>query len=154
VTVFYRIHWTECSPFTAANAWSSLTGIPRSEDGTKSECQMCDDGVGEWTECTACKGIGCDRCGDMGGTDTCTNCDSTGWEDCIRGYSAFASADELLAYFTDRSRPAPAADEPVITFEGWQADTGFDDEPTAVPEHIIETLNWAAFVARHAGATA
>jgi len=55
----------------------------------------------------------------------------------------------LLTYFTDRSRPTPAADETVVIFDGWQADSGFDDEPTAVPERIIETLTWAEFVARH-----
>ncbi|MCX4553186.1 hypothetical protein OG204_35085 [Streptomyces sp. NBC_01387] len=38
------------------------------------------------------------------------------------------------------------ADEPVVVFEGWQAGTGFDGEPTAVPEHVIETLPWTEFL--------
>ena len=150
MNTFYRIHWNGSAPLTAANAWSSLTGIDRKPgDPSKSECQMCDSGEGEWTECDRCDGLGCDTCDQQGGTTECTNCEGAGWEDCIRGYSCFSTAESLLTYFTDRSRPTPAADETVVIFDGWQADSGFDDEPTAVPERIIETLTWAEFVARH-----
>lgn len=151
MSTFYRIHWTGSAPFSAANAWSSLTGIDRKPgDPSKSECQMCDSGEGEWTECRHCEALGCDECNDEGGTTTCTNCDGTGWEDCIRGYSCYSLPESLVAYFTDRSRPTPSADENVIVFEGWQTDTGFDGEPTAVPERIIETLAWTEFLNRHA----
>lgn len=155
MSTFYRIHWTDLPEFAATNAWSSLTGIDRQPgDPSKSECQMCDGGEGEWTECGRCKGMGCTSCGQQGGGTECSNCDGTGWADCIRGYSCFSTPEALVAYFTDRSRPTPAADETVVVFDGWQADTGFDDEPTAVPEHIIETVTWAEFVAREtAGST-
>jgi hypothetical protein len=146
---YYRIHWTGSAPLTAANAWSSLTGPARKPgDPSKSECQMCDNGEGEWTECAECHGKGCDDC-DEGWTDRCTNCAGTGWEDCIRGYSCYSTPEGLIAYFADNSRPEPADDETVVIFDGWQADTGFDDEPTAVPERIIETLTWAEFTARY-----
>lgn len=151
MSTFYRVHWTECPEFTAANAWSSLTGIDRKDgDPSKSECQMCDGGEGDWTECKHCEALGCDECDDEGGTTKCTNCDGTGWENCIRGYSCFSTAEGLLAYFTESGRDGMVGDdEPVIVFDGWQADTGFDDEPTAVPEQIIETITWAQFVARY-----
>lgn len=149
MSTFYRIHWNGSTELTAANAWSSLTGIDRKPgDPSKSECQMCDGGEGEWTECGRCEGLGCFACDNEGGTTECTECDGTGWADCIRGYSCFSTPEGLVTYFTDRSRPVPDDDEPVVIFDGWQTDTGFDDEPTAVPERIIETLTWAEFVDR------
>ncbi|MFJ5294459.1 hypothetical protein [Streptomyces sp. NPDC088348] len=153
MSTFYRVHWTTCSPFTAANAWSSLTGIDRSADGTKSECQQCGGDGEAWSDCPACDGNSpedCERCEGAGVINECTRCDGTGWEDCLRGYSAFESPEQLIAYYYESGRNGMVpADEPVVVFEGWQADTGFDDEPTAVPEHVIETLPWAEFIARH-----
>lgn len=151
MATFYRVHWTGSAEFSATNAWSSLTGIDRKPgDPSKSECQMCDAGEGEWTECPRCEGVGCDECNDEGGTTECTNCDGTGWEDCIRGYSCYSTPEGLLAYFNESGRRGMvSADEPVVIFDGWQADAGFDDEPTAVPESVIETITWAEFTARY-----
>lgn len=151
MSTFYRVHCTTLPAFSAENAWSSLAGIDRKpDDPSKSECQWCDGGEGEWTECRRCEGLGCDHCDHQGGTTECTRCEGTGWEDCIRGYSCCASPEELIAYFSESGRAGMVhADEPVVVFEGWQADTGFDDEPTAVPEHVIEIVPWAEFVARH-----
>lgn len=151
MTTFYRVHWTTLAPFAAENAWSSLTGIDRKPgDPSKSECQMCDGGEGEWTECRHCEGLGCGECDDQGGTTECTNCGGTGWEDCIHGYSCYRDPESLIAYYSSEGRDGMVGDdEPVIVFEGWQADTGFDDEPTAVPERVIETLTWAGFRARY-----
>ncbi|WP_432091459.1 hypothetical protein [Streptomyces sp. NRRL F-5630] len=154
---FYRVHWTESDELTAANAWSSLTGIDRKPgDPSKSQCQMCDGGQGEWTECRHCEALGCGECNGEGGSFTCTNCDGTGWEDCVRGYSCYSQPESLLAYFTnDPGRRGMVPDnERVVIFEGWQADTGFDNEPTAVPERVIETLTWAQFRARYEEDTA
>ena len=151
MTTFYRVHWNGSDEFSVANAWSSLTGIDRKPgDPSKSECQMCDAGQGEWTECPDCEGLGCNARDDQGGTHRCTNCDGTGWEDRVRGYSCLSNPESLIAYFSESGRSGMVhADEPVVIFDGWQADTGFDDEPTAVPETIIETLTWAEFRARY-----
>ncbi|KIF66276.1 hypothetical protein HY68_36845 [Streptomyces sp. AcH 505] len=151
MATFYRVHWTELGDLTAANAWSSLTGIDRKPgDLSKSECQMCDASEGEWTECRHCEALGCDKCDGQGGSTTCTNCDGTGWEDCIRGYSCYSTPESLITYYAESGRSGMVPDaERVIIFEGWQTDTGFDDEPTAVPEQIIETLTWAEFRARY-----
>ncbi|MFD5142694.1 hypothetical protein [Streptomyces sp. NPDC058401] len=42
MTVFYRLHWADCPPFTADNAWSALWGSTRSTDGSRMECFTCD----------------------------------------------------------------------------------------------------------------
>lgn len=153
---FYRVHWSSSAEFNAANAWSSLTGIDRKPgDPSKSQCQMCDAGDGEWTECRHCEGIGCDSCNQQGGTTQCTNCDGTGWENCLHGYSCFVDPEQLIAYYSESGRSGMVADnETVIAFDGWQADTGYDDEPTAVPETVIETMTWAEFRARYEDAAA
>ena len=125
--IFYRVHPSDCPPFHATNAWSALWGSTRSEDGSQVECPAC-DGTSE----------------DLG--EPCLDCDD-GWIDCVPGYSCCDTAQELIDYFTERSEPT--ADDAVIVFEGRQVDTGFDGEPTAVPHHVIETLTWDQFTARH-----
>ncbi|MEV6081099.1 hypothetical protein AB0L80_39315 [Streptomyces sp. NPDC052069] len=154
MTTFYRVHWSNLLPFNAEHAWSSLTGVPRSEDGTKSECPACDCTGENWDPCPTCNGKfpatdECERCDGTGLTAECQRCDGTGWEPCLRGYSCYESAEQLISYYSESGREGMVpADEPVIIFEGWQADTGFDDEPTVVPERVIETLTWAELVAR------
>lgn len=160
MNVFYRVHSSEVLPFAAENAYSSLTGIPRNEDGTKSECQWCNGSGEDWNDCPTCKGEypaleDCERCEGAGQISECSRCDGTGWEDCLRGYSCCESAEDLIRYYDEPGREGKIpADEQVVVFEGWQAGIGFDDEPTAVPEHVIETLPWAEFVARHKEDTA
>lgn len=165
MSVFYRIHWTDCPPLASANAWSGLWGSTRSEDGSRTQCMVC-DGSGEGIrDCPKCHGgfvtdqygepVPCSRCNDDGVVDGCENCDGEGWLDCVRGYSCTYTPEELISYFTDPARSGTADGESVVVFEGWQEGTGFEGEPTAIPERIIETLTWEQFVARHAsGATA
>lgn len=128
--LFYRVHWDGCPEFSAANAYSAPWGSERSEDGSQ-------------TECHRCIGTGND---DM--TGACALCDSTGWEDAVPGYSCVRSPEELIAYMNEHG--VMNNDDTVIVFEGRQVDTGFDGEPTAIPERIIETLPWSEFTARHA----
>ncbi|MFE2850539.1 hypothetical protein ACFXJO_05325 [Streptomyces lavendulae] len=128
MAVFYRLRWSDCPPFGPDNAWSALWGGTRSDDGSRTECLTC-DGTGQ-LDGRPCPDRDCDE----------------GWIDCVAGYSCCASAEELIAYFN--SRGEPAADDTVVVFEGRQMGTGFDGEPTAVPERIVETLAWADFVSR------
>ncbi|MFJ3839490.1 hypothetical protein ACIPY6_28840 [Streptomyces sp. NPDC090054] len=128
MSIFYRLHWSDCPPFSAENAWSASWGSTRSADGSQTECLTC-DGTGE---------LDGEPCSDR-------DCEE-GWTDCVAGYSCCASADELIAYLGGRGEPG--ADDTVVVFEGRQVDTGFDGEPTAVPERVIETLIWPDFVAR------
>ena len=127
MSTFYRVHRTDAGllPFSAENAYSSLIDIPRNEDGTQSECQDCWDTDGP-----------CDSCG------------GTGWIDCLPGYSCFEHPNQLLDYFLDPFHPHLADTEPVIVFEGRQVGTGFDYEPTAIPDRIVETIPWGDFRAR------
>lgn len=129
MTTFYRVHWDDCPPLTPDNAWSALWGADRSPDGSQTECRTCD------------------TTGTLDG-ETCTDCNGQGWEDCVPGYSSAATPEQLIAYFT-RSGMEPTATDTVIIFDGQQVDTGFDGEPTTVPDTIIETLTWAEFTARH-----
>ncbi|MGW8851567.1 hypothetical protein ACWGNE_27785 [Streptomyces xiamenensis] len=128
MSVWYRVHWSDCPPLTEENAWSALWGATRSKDGSQTECREC-DGSGE--------SFG-ERCG---------SCDGQGWEDCVPGYSCAASVAELLEYF-DRPGMQPHH-ETVIAFEGRRVDTGFDGEPTAVPTRIVQEWTWEQFVAEH-----
>jgi len=128
MTVFYRLHWADCPPFSADNAWSALWGGTRSKDGSQTQCGAC-DGAGDYYG------------------EPCTNCDD-GWVDCVPGYSCCDTPQELIDYFTERGEPT--ADDTVVVFEGRQVDTGPDGEPTALPHRAIETLTWAEFTARHA----
>jgi len=129
VSVYYRLHWSDCPPFSADNAWSALWGGTRSEDGSRTECVTC-DGTGQ---------LDGDPCPER-------DCDE-GWIDCVAGYSCCASADELIAYFHGRGEPD--AGEAVVIFEGRQVSTGFDGEPAVVPERVLETLTWAEFTCRN-----
>ncbi len=38
----------------------------------------------------------------------------------------------------------------VVVCDGHLAGSGFDGEPPAVPEHVIITVRWTQFLARHA----
>jgi hypothetical protein len=155
---FYRVHRTNAGllPFSAENAYSSLIDIPRNEDGTKAECQECRSGR-TWDPCPTCRDdytstVDCPACNGEGGSGPCTNCDGTGWEDCLPGYSCFEHPNQLLDYFLDPHHPHLADSEPVIVFEGHQVGTGFDYEPTAVPDRVVETLTWSEFRARYEAA--
>jgi hypothetical protein len=128
MAVFYRVHWDDCPELSADNAWSALWGATRSADGTRTECRDC-DGEGELA----------------GGT--CDACRGEGWEDCVPGYSACDTPEELIEYF-DRPGMEPWHEQ-VVVFEGRQVGTGADGEPTAVPERVIETMTWEGFLARH-----
>jgi hypothetical protein len=125
-TLYYRVQWADCPPFTADNAWSALWGSERAKDGSQSAC-------------------GCD------GWEDCTSCGGTGWQDCVRGYSAAGSPEALIRYFTHRARDGvvgPA--DTVVVFAGTWTGTGPEGEPCVVPVEVVETLSWAEFVARHA----
>lgn len=126
---FYRLHWEDCPPLTPDNAWSALWGHTRSQDGSRTECGAC-DGTGE----------------SFG--RKCEDCNGEGWHDCVPGYSACHTAEDLIDYFSQPGMD-PIGDEPVVIFEGRQVGNGFEGEPTVMPERILETLNWNTFIARY-----
>lgn len=120
---FYRVHWEGSPEFSATNAWSALWGRTRSEDGSQTECPVC-DGTGK-----------------VGGYECDNGCDE-GWEDCMQGYSCCDSADELLAYFARHGEPTP--DEPVVIFEGVRVGNGPDGEPLAIPTGGVRWTTYGA----------
>lgn len=144
---FYRWHRTDAPAFSADNAWSGLWGSEFSEDGSRTKCPTC-DGTGDgWRDCPACHGNpdDCERCANAGTIDECEGCEGEGWQDCVRGYSCCWTAQNLADYMT--AHAGDLADDwgKVIVFEGEQVDTGFDGEPTAVPETIVKEMTWTEF---------
>ncbi|WP_433717048.1 hypothetical protein ACQP2U_42560 (plasmid) [Nocardia sp. CA-084685] len=146
---FWRFHWAECPEFSASNAWSALWGRERSPDGSQTRCGC--DGVPQFDcrACRDCRGLPdwdvaeCSTCGDTGQEAVdCLLCDGTGWQDCVRGYSCCADPEQLVAYLHARVGTVSDSDGAVIVFDGYQIDTGFDDEPTAIPETIVRRLTW------------
>lgn len=151
---FWRFHWADCPEFTASNAWSALWGLQRSSDGSQTRCGC--EGIPQYDsrECRNCRGrrdrevAECGTCGGTGQVDIdCALCGGTGWQDCVRGYSCFADPEQLVAYIDERVGVVGDADGEVIVFDGYQVDTGFDDEPTAIPETVLQRLTWAQFLA-------
>lgn len=128
--VFYRVHDSECAPFSADNAWSSVMGLGRKPgDLSKYECECTVTGDGPAPDCTWCEG--------------------TGWSDCMRGYSCCGDAESLIAYFSGHAGE-PLDSETVVIFEGHRCGNDPDGEALAIPERLIETLTWAEFTAREA----
>lgn len=123
---FYRWHRTDAPTFTADNAWSGLWGATFSADGSQTQCRAC-DGTSTYA------GMPCEACG------------GEGWEDCVPGYSCCQSAEDLITYMNAHAGELDTDEGRVIVFEGVQVDTGFDGEPTAVPEKIIKELTWSEF---------
>jgi hypothetical protein len=78
----------------------------------------------------------------------CPDCEE-GRRRCERGYSCETSPGALIAYFRNHGVD-PHPEETVVVFEGEQAGTGLDGEPTAVPARVTETMTWEQFTARHA----
>ncbi|MEV0297030.1 hypothetical protein [Nocardia sp. NPDC050710] len=89
-------------------------------------------------------------CGTCGGTGQvvvdCMLCEGTGWQDCVRGYSCFADPEQLVSYLRERVGPVGDSDGAVIVFDGYQVDTGFDDEPTVIPETVVARRTWTQFL--------
>lgn len=149
MTTFYRWHQADAPTFSAANAWSGLWGSEFSEDGSRTKCPSC-DGTGEdWRDCPRCHadGSACDRCDGAGVINECEDCGGEGWRDCVRGYSCCWSAADLAAYITGHAGEPKDEWGVVIIFDGEQTGTGFDDEPTAVPNQIIKEMTWNEFKA-------
>lgn len=152
---FYRLHRDDI-PFTPDRAWSGRWGAEFNEDGSRTMCFTCDGtGIGV-RDCPTCTSNyadpedrwACPTCGGDGVVDGCGDCDGEGWEDCVRGFSCEHSPEALLRYFQRRGMDgAPGAR--VIVFEGRQTGVGFDGEPCAVPEKILEEMTWGEFVARY-----
>jgi hypothetical protein len=124
---FYRWHQNEAPAFTADNAWSGLWGSTFSADGSQTQCRTC-DGTGKYADMP------------------CEECDGEGWEDCLPGYSCCHSAEDLLTYMRVHAGKPEGDEGRVIVFEGEQVDTGFDGEPTAVPNKILKEMTWSEFV--------
>lgn len=149
---FYRWHQADAPAFTAQNAWSGLWGSEFSEDGSRTKCPTC-EGTGEGSrECPRCHGDydrmeSCKRCEGAGGLNECEHCEGEGWHDCAPGYSCCWTAEDLIAYMTTHAGEPHDDCGVVIVFEGEQADTGFDGEPTAVPTKIIKEMTWTEFKA-------
>ncbi|MFD9822179.1 hypothetical protein [Streptomyces violascens] len=78
-----------------------------------------------------CGGSKTDACG-----DECWLCEVTGWLDMPVGYACSPSPQDLLA---------------VVAFEGTA--TTYRDGPRllyyGIPTHVVESLTWQAFIARH-----
>ncbi|GAA0971137.1 MULTISPECIES: hypothetical protein [Actinocorallia] len=148
--ILYRWHREGAPAFDAEHAWSGLWGAEYSADGSRTQCRTC-DGTGEgWRDCPRCHGAGgdCSRCEGAGVIDECEDCDGEGWQDCVRGFSACWSAAELHAYITAHAGTPDDAEGRVIVFEGRVAGTGFDGEPCAVPQRVIEEIPWSELVRR------
>ncbi|MFI6149639.1 hypothetical protein [Streptomyces sp. NPDC051109] len=103
-----------------------------SEDGTQYQCHQC--GGRKW-----------DACG-----DECYLCEVTGWLDMPVGYECSPSPQDLVAFVAERGRPAADGDR-VIAFEGTA--TSYRDGTRllyyGIPTHVVESLPWKGFIARH-----
>ncbi|WP_280184515.1 MULTISPECIES: hypothetical protein [Nocardia] len=151
---FWRFHWNDCPEFSAVNAYSALWGRERSADGSQTRCGCDGENRYDTVECGACRDLppqqaaACDACGGAGEVFVdCRVCGGSGWEDCICGYSCFSDPDQLIDYLHHRVGAIDDGHGEVIVFDGAQVDTGFDDEPTAIPETVLERLTWTQFLA-------
>ena len=111
---YYRVHWSDCPEFCAANAQS----LPWGER----------DGV----VCGRCDGAGYVTRRD-GSEAECSGCGGAGFvaPEPEPGYSCCQSAEDLVRYF--RGRIEPDDDEPVVIFAGDIVGVGPDGEPLVIP---------------------
>lgn len=128
--IFYRVHWTECGPFSAERAYSSSSDMEISPDGAQVMC----------------------TCAVFGGPDEdCGDCGGTGWVDRDPGYSCCRSASQLADYMREHGWTHLAEQEGrrVVRFSGYLVGVGGDGEPLAVPDgEITEWLTWGELLAR------
>ncbi len=149
---FYRVHWADCPPLTADNAWSALWGATRTADGTQTQCVPCDGTGKDATDpvCRSCDGERCAICDHTGYSSQCQTCDGEGVIDCERGYSCFTDPKSLIAYFTDPGHAVEISpDDHVIAFEGTHQGLGFDGEDLAIPTRILQETTWTEFLTLH-----
>ncbi|WP_289008987.1 hypothetical protein [uncultured Thermomonospora sp.] len=148
---FYRWHQNDI-PFTADRAWSGLWGAEFNEDGSKTMCFACDGTGAGVRDCPTCTGDwekrwDCPTCQGEGIVDGCEDCDGEGWKPCVRGFSCEYTPEALIRYFAEYDEPP--GDGRVVVFEGEETGTGFDGEPCAVPERVIEELTWGEFLDKY-----